>query len=568
MSVKKRLKPLSRLCGLETEMAIHHPENRKQFSDNLHLFDAIVSNVVQKTAWALSKRFAIKRGAFLANGSAVEFERLLPGIRSGLLEACSAECQSPAEVLASQRGLESLLAEASHQIEQDSVRLIKNCSDPRGSVYGPQENYEVESHDDDEREAHGRLVKFHDMVDRCGFLASAIIPVLLFVAADLSMWRLIAFASLVPLIYVGISAQRRRFLAWQEFNYITLATFFLPTSLASSHFYRKSKIGRTYESMTPFLMSRIVIAGAGMIDKKGRFFIGQKAYSRNSNYPFGNLALANPVVCVNEAILGPVRHRHEPAVYPINPLSKRRLRLSLSIGDSNRCEVAEYLKIATTSLVIDAIEAGYIVDPPSMKKPIRTLHLLNADPALQRKVSTSRGDLTAIEIQQFYLNACRRYVEAQPDAPQEARDVLTLWSKVLRQLSTNPESLFGQIDWITKRELMRQYVDLNDTPSERNTHFEFCKCKDRKPLSKIDFKYHELGEDGYFNRLSNAGLTQSILAPSTIEQARRLPPSSSSAHKRGNYIREFAEEIEWVTWDKLKLVGQSELVKLQEHCQT
>ena len=369
MSEKKRLKPLSRLCGLETEMAFHHPENRKQFSDNQHLFDAIISNVKQQTAWATSKRFAIKRGIFLANGSAVEFERILPGIKSGLLEACSAECQSPAEVLASQRGLESLLTQATHQIEEGSVRLLKNCGDPRGSVYGPQENYEVESHDDDESEAHGRLVKFHDWVDRHSFATLAIMPILLCLAIRFSIWfPVIACALLFPLTYIGTSVYRRRLLAWQEFSYIILATILLPATSVSSYFYLKSKIGRTYQSMTPFLISRIVIAGAGMIDKKGRFFIGQKAYSRNSNCWHPNLALGNPVVCVNEAILGPARHRHEPAVYPINPLYKKRLRLSLSIGDSNRCEVAEYLKIATTSLVIDAIEAGYIVDPPKHEK--------------------------------------------------------------------------------------------------------------------------------------------------------------------------------------------------------
>jgi len=97
-----------------------------------------------------------------------------------------------------------------------------------------------------------------------------------------------------------------------------------------------------------------------------------------------------------------------------------------------------------------------------------------------------------------------------------------------------------------------------------NTQQEFFRHPQLAALRKIDFKYHELSDDGYYYKLALAGLCTPILAPETIEQARRLPPTSSSAHKRGNFIREFGDQIDWVTWRKLKLVNNPEMIQLQE----
>src|SRR5207249_2326986 len=82
------------------------------------------------------------------------------------------------------------------------------------------------------------------------------------------------------------------------------------------------------------------------------------------------------------------------------------------------------------------------------------------------------------------------------------------WGDVLDRLETEPESLIGRVDWITKRMLL-------DT------------CAAGAPWAvrkKIDLRYHELSPEGYFQRLCAAGVAHRVLPEAEIEAARRGPP--------------------------------------------
>jgi proteasome accessory factor A len=125
----------------------------------------------------------------------------------------------------------------------------------------------------------------------------------------------------------------------------------------------------------------------------------------------------------------------------------------------------------------------------------------------------------------------------QSDVPSEARDVLQLWNQTLdhlEQLNTGKEpadTLVGSIDWVTKKYLLEKAG-------------EDANWAERK---KIDLRYHELSEDGYFAMLQSAGLAPRLIAEEAIERAMRLAPPNSPATMRGHYIREFAGGEEPVT---------------------
>jgi proteasome accessory factor A len=140
-------------------------------------------------------------------------------------------------------------------------------------------------------------------------------------------------------------------------------------------------------------------------------------------------------------------------------------------------------------------------------------------------VAFSSGRLaTALEIQRFYLEACRRFLERRPDAPVEARHVLRRWELALDALADDPQSLVGTLDWVTKRFILDK--------SGRGASWEARK--------KIDIRYHELSPHGYFQRLKATGIVGELLDPSEIDHARRNPPQGTPASVRGRYIREFA----------------------------
>src|SRR5213075_447527 len=57
-------------------------------------------------------------------------------------------------------------------------------------------------------------------------------------------------------------------------------------------------------------------------------------------------------------------------------------RLHVIIGDANLCDVATYLKMGTTALVLEVIEQrGFTVDL-GVERPVTALHTISHDPTL------------------------------------------------------------------------------------------------------------------------------------------------------------------------------------------
>jgi proteasome accessory factor A len=231
-----------------------------------------------------------------------------------------------------------------------------------------------------------------------------------------------------------------------------------------------------------------------------------------------------------------------------------RQRMQISLGDSNLCEEAEYLRVATTALVLDAIEAGAIPSPPRLRRPLAAIRQISRDPTLTTAVALVGGRrLTALALQRWYLGACRRFVDSTATAPEEARALLDRWQDVLDRLEGDRLSLVGRLDWVTKQYLLDQAG--HDLPWAAR--------------KKIDLRYHELSPAGYFSQLRAAGRTATLVTDAEVDQATRLPPSSSPALERSRYIREFSGQstVLKVGWRFLNVVsadGKRTVIDLHE----
>jgi proteasome accessory factor A len=263
-----------------------------------------------------------------------------------------------------------------------------------------------------------------------------------------------------------------------------------------------------------------------MVDNEGRFQLADKAPAMNCLTGFGGLLGDRPIFCLGhffktvyaDAWLAPQQYAR---------LFSRRQRLQIALGDSNLAETAEYMRVATTLLVIDAIEAGEMPPIPAVKQPIRSLRSLCADSTLTARIPLMGGrKATALEIQRFYCEACRRFLDRQAAVPDEAREVLRRWELVLEALNDNPQSLVGTLDWVTKRFILAK--------SGQGASWEACK--------KIDIRYHELSPQGYFQRLKASGVVGELVSQAEIDHARRNPPANTPAAVRGRYIREFCDD--------------------------
>jgi proteasome accessory factor A len=289
---------------------------------------------------------------------------------------------------------------------------------------------------------------------------------------------------------------------------------------------------RVRRQLLPFLISRPVIAGAGMIDRDGNFYIADKGPSINCVTGFGGMVYDRPIYSMGHFF---------KAVYADSWFSPRnyltlfaqRQRLQLAIGDSNMCDTAEYLRVGTTMLVLDAIEAGAISNPPRLSKPIRALHQVCKDPTLSDQLTLSNGSTTtALGLQRFYLDACRAFLAKQIDVvTDEADEIIRLWEQALSgledlsQSTADPPPMFGSVDWVTKKYLI-------DNAGQGATWEE---------KKKIDIRYHELSPEGYHELLIPGGFAPVLVTNEEIERARRSAPANSPATTRGHYIREFAD---------------------------
>ncbi len=545
-----------RLVGLETEYALRFrtPVGIVSRPPNEQFYRAVINELGRRmpTATAL----ATKEGVFLANGGAVWFERSRPDRDAGLIEGATPECRGPRQALCYQRAQDRLLAEAAASARlPGELTLVKNDRDSRGNIYGAQENYQAL--------LGGRAAIF---AWRTGVLLLWPLVVLSWLGLLLAVVALFTYLFAAAVLYAVVHpflvpSRRRAFLRrlfgegllqsaaegepilpdWVENAFLAaviVVTF--PLAMAVYALARCFAHRSLRQQLLPFLISRAVVSGAGMVDAQGRFHLADKAPGLNCLLGYSGYIADRPLFSIGHFLKALI------AFWPwsttsVAQLFSARQRLQISLGDSNMADEAEYLRLGTTLLVIDAIEAGVIGPTPRLKyRPLDALRRVCADPSLRTPVASIRGQAaTALDLQQHYLARCRQYVLSQPQPAPEALEVLRRWRDVLDAIAAqNTSQLIGRIDWVTKQWLIQQAQ--TDRFAEKK---------------KIDLRYHELSPQGYYRRLQTTGQMSQLVSEAEIERAMRNPPANTPATTRGRYIREFAAGSLplSVAWDRIRI---------------
>lgn len=542
-----------RLIGLETEYALRvRPWDRlAPRPSRFRVYEQVIEALGQRIPVAAARHF--KEGVFLANGGAVWFEAERPSAGGGLIEGSTPECRSPRDVLVYQRAQDRLLAESARESRfAGLVCLIKNDRDGRDNIYGAQENYEEV------------LAQGLDLfLWRLGLLLLFPIAVATWLAILGCVIGTLAYFGVAGLAYVaawGLRGNRQslaivlfgRDLAegrstclcvpvWLE-SALQVVTRAVTAPLAAALYVllRVSAFRRVRRQLLPFLLTRPIWAGAGMVDASGRFLLSDKGPSINCVLGFGGMFFDRPVFTMGhffkamyaEAWFSPREYFH---------LFASRHRLQIGLGDSNMCEPAEYLRVGATLLVLDAIDAGMLEDCPVVRRPIQALRAVCQDLSLRSRIALKGNRAaTALEIQRFYHAACLAFLNGQDRVPAEALEVLSLWGRTLDALQEAadrgqpPSALFGSVDWVTKKHL------LDRAASEANW----------SARKKIDIRYHELSPGGYYEMLKAAGGAVCLVTPAELDRATRNAPAGTPATMRGRYIREFArgQELLQVNW--------------------
>jgi proteasome accessory factor A len=300
---------------------------------------------------------------------------------------------------------------------------------------------------------------------------------------------------------------------------------------------RHGELGRLTDVMTPFLVTRQMVCGAGKVLQTPRGAV--YCVSQRAEHIWESVSSATtrsrPII----------NTRDEP-----HADAERFRRLHVIVGDSNMSETTTLLKIGTTDLLLRMIEAGVALPDMTLDNPIRAIREVSHDMTGRSRLRLANGrDMNALEIQYEYLNRAKDFTDKNGlDA--NSKRVLEMWERALGAIDAgNLDLIAREIDWVTKYQLIERYRARHDLPLSSPR------------VAQLDLAYHDVRRGrGLYYLLQQAGAVERVTTDLDVFEAKSVPPQTTRAKLRGEFIRRAQEKRRdfTVDWVHLKLNDQAQ----------
>ncbi|WP_432147745.1 Pup--protein ligase [Streptomyces sp. bgisy029] len=301
---------------------------------------------------------------------------------------------------------------------------------------------------------------------------------------------------------------------------------------------RHGEFSRLADILIPFLVTRQLICGAGKVLQTPRGAV--YCVSQRAEHIWEGVSSATtrsrPII----------NTRDEP-----HADAERYRRLHVIVGDSNMSETTMLLKVGATDLVLRMIEAGTVMRDLTLENPIRAIREVSHDLTGRRKVRLASGrEASAIEVQREYYEKAVDFVERRGIRTGTVDQVLELWGRTLDAVEAEDlDRIDTEIDWVMKYKLIERYrAKHNMTMSNPR-------------VAQIDLAYHDIHRRrGLFYLLEKKGQTARICNDLKIFEGKTVPPQTTRARLRGDFIRRAQEQRRdfTVDWVHLKLNDQAQ----------
>jgi proteasome accessory factor PafA2 len=232
-----------------------------------------------------------------------------------------------------------------------------------------------------------------------------------------------------------------------------------------------------------------------------------------------------------------VNTRDEPHSDP-----SRYRRLHVITGDANLSEVATFLKVGVTGLLLLLIEDDAFAGRELvLAQPVRAIHEISHDPSLRTTVELVDGSrVTALELQWELYRLALKYADERGlealGSQEEGRLVLERWEQVLSGLESDPSQLASQLDWVAKHQLIDAYCARHR-----------CDLDDAR-VSALDLQYHDLRPNrSVFAKLAMERLVDDKEVAVAVHDA----PRTTRAFFRGECLKRFGASIVAANWDSI-----------------
>ncbi len=124
-----------------------------------------------------------------------------------------------------------------------------------------------------------------------------------------------------------------------------------------------------------------------------------------------------------------------------------------------------------------------------------------------------------------------------------------MWEHCLTTIENDPLKLDREVDWVIKHNLIERYRERDDLPLSHPR------------VALLDLQYHDVNRDrGVFYKMQARGMVERICDDADIDEAMDIPPQTTRARLRGEFIRRAKERKRdyTVDWVHLKLNDQAQ----------
>ncbi|MFZ9924845.1 MAG: depupylase/deamidase Dop [Ilumatobacteraceae bacterium] len=295
---------------------------------------------------------------------------------------------------------------------------------------------------------------------------------------------------------------------------------------------RAVPFGRLTSQVTPHFVTRQVFAGAGKVGCESPGAVpGDVAYQLSQRADF-----FEEEVGLETTLKRPiVNTRDEPHCDP----TKYR-RLHVIVGDANMSEVATFLKVGTTAVVLSMIEDDVLGDDLVLAHPVSAIRQVSNDPSLRATIAMASGKrMTALEIQWQLLERARSWADRfglDSVTVDDGKRVLEEWESVLSGLERGDPSVANVVDWVAKKRLVDGYAERHSLePTDAR-------------LKLIDLQYSDLRSAR--SLASRCGL-RTMVEQAAVDLAVEHPPTTTRAYFRGTCLARYASDIVAANWDSI-----------------
>jgi proteasome accessory factor A len=300
---------------------------------------------------------------------------------------------------------------------------------------------------------------------------------------------------------------------------------------------RQGEFSRLADVLIPFLVTRQIICGAGKVLATPRGAV--YCVSQRAEHIWEGVSSATtrsrPII----------NTRDEP-----HADAERYRRLHVIVGDSNMAEPTTMLKVGSVDLVLRMIEAGIVLRDLTLENPIRAIREISHDPTGRKKVRLANGrEASALDIQEEYLTKAREFVARRDSDPVSDR-VLELWERTVKAVAAQDLSMIDrEIDWAIKLTMIERYQAKHNLPLSSPR------------IAQLDLAYHDINRDrGLYYLLQRRDAVERVVRDLDIFEAKSIPPQTTRARLRGEFIKRAQEKRRdfTVDWVHLKLNDQAQ----------